>query len=51
MALQGWLSDMNLKGSRSKKKKMVDNSDLRPWSELPNALFDQITKLEHPNGS
>ena len=51
MALRGWRSDMNLKGSTSKKKKMVDNSDWRPWSELPKALFVRITKLELPNGS
>nr|POE97347.1 hypothetical protein CFP56_31039 [Quercus suber] len=43
MALRG-RSDMNLKGSTSKKKKMVDNSDWRPWSELPVGLLDQITK-------
>ena len=40
----GGCSDMNLKGSRSKKKKMVDNSNWRPWSELPVGLLDQITK-------
>ncbi|XP_075663569.1 uncharacterized protein LOC142633209 [Castanea sativa] len=37
-------SDRNLKGSRRKKKGMVDNSNCRPWSELPEALLDLITK-------
>ena len=37
-------SDINLKGLRSKKKKMVDNSDWRPWSELPEVLLYLITK-------
>ena len=44
MVLQGD-SDINLKGLRSKKKKMVDNSNRRPWSELPEALIYMITKL------
>ncbi|KAK7839091.1 hypothetical protein CFP56_018790 [Quercus suber] len=38
--------DINLKGLRSKKKKMVDNSDWRPWSELPEALLYLITKMQ-----
>ncbi|KAK4603857.1 hypothetical protein RGQ29_012390 [Quercus rubra] len=38
-------SDMNLKGSRRKKKGMVDNCNCKPWSELPEALLDLITKL------
>ena len=37
-------SDINLSRPRSKKKKMVDNSNWRPWSELPEALLHQITK-------
>ena len=37
-------SDINLKGLRSKKKKMVDNSDWRPWLELPEVLLYLITK-------
>ena len=37
-------SDMNLKGSRRKKKGMVDNCNCKPWSELPEALLDLITK-------
>uniref|UniRef100_A0A7N2KZ58 KIB1-4 beta-propeller domain-containing protein n=1 Tax=Quercus lobata TaxID=97700 RepID=A0A7N2KZ58_QUELO len=44
MVLQGD-SDTNLKGLRSKKKKMVDNSNRRPWSEHPDALLYMITKL------
>ena len=44
MVLQGD-SDINLKGLRSKKKKMVDNSNRRPWSELPDTLLYMITKL------
>ncbi|XP_050258252.1 uncharacterized protein LOC126703326 [Quercus robur] len=44
MVLQGD-SVINLKGLRSKKKKMVDNSNRRPWSELPDALRYMITKL------
>ncbi|XP_065638509.1 uncharacterized protein LOC136071319 [Quercus suber] len=47
MVLQGD-SDINLKGLRSKKKKMVDNSNRRPWSELPDALLYMITKLLGP---
>ncbi|XP_075663583.1 uncharacterized protein LOC142633247 [Castanea sativa] len=43
MALRGSI-DMNLMDSRSEKKKMVDDSNWRPWSELSKALFDQITK-------
>ena len=38
-------SDMSLKGSRRKKKGMVDNCNCKPWSELPEALLDLITKL------
>ncbi|KAL4653609.1 hypothetical protein ACB092_01G316900 [Castanea dentata] len=37
-------SDINLSRPRSKKKKMVDDSDWRSWSELPEALLHQITK-------
>ncbi|KAF3950374.1 hypothetical protein CMV_023868 [Castanea mollissima] len=37
-------SDINLSRPRSKKKKMVDDSNWRPWSELPEALLHQITK-------
>ena len=44
MVLQGD-SDINLKGLGRKKKKMVDNSNRRPWSELPDALLYMITKL------
>ncbi|XP_075663600.1 uncharacterized protein LOC142633266 [Castanea sativa] len=37
-------SDINLSRPRSKKTKMVDNSNWRPWSELPEALLHQITE-------
>ena len=37
-------SDINLSRPRSKKKKMVDNSNWRPWSELPEALLYLMTK-------
>ncbi|KAK7828169.1 hypothetical protein CFP56_030481 [Quercus suber] len=43
MVLQGG-SDMNLKGPRSRKKRMVDRSNWRPWSELPEALLELIAK-------
>ena len=43
MVLQGD-SDINLRRPRNKKKRLVDNSNLRPWSELPEALVHQITK-------
>ena len=41
MVLQGG-SDLNLKGPRSKKKKMVDTSNWRPWSELHEVLLHLI---------
>ena len=44
MVMQGD-SDINLKGLRRKKKKMVDNRNRRPWSELPDTLLYMITKL------
>uniref|UniRef100_A0A2N9IP20 F-box domain-containing protein n=1 Tax=Fagus sylvatica TaxID=28930 RepID=A0A2N9IP20_FAGSY len=43
MVLQGG-SDINLRRPRNKKKRLVDNSNLRPWSELPEALVHLITK-------
>ncbi|GMY13519.1 F-box protein At3g56470-like [Fagus crenata] len=43
MVLQG-SSDINLRRPRNKKKRLVDNSNLRPWSELPEALVHLITK-------
>lgn len=41
MVLQGG-SDLNLKGPRNKKKKMVDTSNWRPWSELHEVLLHLI---------
>lgn len=41
MALQRG-SYINLTEPRSKKKRRVDNSDWRPWSDLPEALLDLI---------
>ena len=35
-------SDINLKGLRSKKKKMVDNSDWRPW-------LDKVARYYRPS--
>ena len=43
MVLRGG-SDIKLRQPRSKKEKMVDNSKLRPWSELHEALLRLITK-------
>jgi hypothetical protein len=37
-------SDINVKGPRNKKKRLVDNSNWRPWSELPEDLVNLITK-------
>nr|POF00420.1 hypothetical protein CFP56_74105 [Quercus suber] len=44
MALQRG-SYINLTEPRSKKKRRVDNSDWRPWSDLPEALLDLIMQL------
>ena len=38
------ISDINLQGPLSEKKNMADNNNWRPWSELPGALLDLITK-------
>ena len=43
MVLQGG-NDIKLRRPRSKKEKKVDNSKLRPWSELHEALLRLITK-------
>ena len=43
MVLQGG-SDINLRRPRNKRKRLVDNNNLRPWSELPEALVHFITK-------
>ena len=37
-------SDKNVKGPRNKNKRLVDNSNWRPWSELPEDLVHLITK-------
>ena len=38
------ISDINLQGPLGEKKNMADNNNWRPWSELPGALLDLITK-------
>ena len=43
MVLQGG-NDTNLKGPRSRKKRMVDGSNWRLWSELPEDLLELIAK-------
>ena len=43
MVLQ-WDNGIKLHSPRSKKKKMADNSNWRPWSELPEALLYLMTK-------
>lgn len=47
MVLQG-ASDINLKGPRSKKKKLDEYNNWRPWPDLPEPMLDLITKSLGP---
>ncbi|KAL4653618.1 hypothetical protein ACB092_01G317700 [Castanea dentata] len=47
MELQG-ASDINLKGPRSKKKKLDEYNNWRPWPDLPEPMLDLITKSLGP---
>ncbi|KAI4351531.1 hypothetical protein L6164_005889 [Bauhinia variegata] len=43
MVLDGH-AEMNHNGARNKRMKMVENGNIRPWSDLPEALLDLITR-------
>ena len=47
MVVQG-SSDINLKGARSKKKKLDEYNNWRPWPDLPEPMLDLITKSLGP---
>jgi len=47
MVVQG-ASDINLKGPRSKKKKLDEYNNWRPWPDLPEPMLDLITKSLGP---
>ena len=47
MVVQG-SSDINLKGARSKKKKLDEYNNWRPWLDLPEPMLDLITKSLGP---